>query len=81
MAVKKEVDISVIEKAKKHFEKLPRKEPETMPLMEALEELKPTIEAAMERGYSRDEVLAMLAEKGLDVKAYQLKALFKKSKE
>jgi predicted Zn-dependent peptidase len=80
MAVKKEVDISIIEKAKKHFEKLPKKEPATKTVADALVELKPTIETAMERGYTQEEVLAMLAEKGLEVKAYQLKALFRKPK-
>lgn len=80
MAVKKEVEIAVIEKVKKHLEKAPKKEPTTKPLMTALEELKPTIEAAIERGYSRDEVVGLLAEKGLEIKPYQLKALFKKPK-
>ena len=81
MAMKKEIDISVIEKVKKHFEKLPKKDPATKTVAEALEELKPVIELAIERGYTREEVLAMAAEKGLEVKEYQLKALFKKPKE
>lgn len=80
MAVKKEVDISIIEKAKKHFEKLPEKEPATKTVADALEDLKPSIEAAMARGYTQDEVIALLAEKGLEVKSYQLKALFRKPK-
>ena len=80
MAIKKEIDISVIEKVKKHFEKLPKKDPATKTVAEALEELKPVIELAIERGYTREEVLAMAAEKGLEVKEYQLKALFKKFK-
>lgn len=80
MAIKKEIDIAVIEKVKKHFEKLPKKDPATKTVKEALEELKPVIEAAIERGYTREEVLAMAAEKGLEAKEYQLKALFKKAK-
>lgn len=80
MAVKKEVEVSAIEKAKKYIEKAPQKAPSTKPVMEALEDLKPTLEAAFERGYNRDEVLAMLAEKGVEAKPYQLKALFKKEK-
>ena len=81
MATKKEIDTQTIEKLKKHLEKLPKKESETKTIAEALEELKPTFESAIQRGYSREEILAMAAEKGLEIKAYQLRALFKKDKE
>lgn len=80
MAVKKEVDISIIEKAMKHLEKLPKKEPATKTVADALVDLKPYIVAAMNQGYTQNEVIALLAEKGLEVKPYQLKALFRKPK-
>lgn len=80
MATKKEIEISSIEKLKRHLEKLPPKEPATKPIVEALEELKPLIATAIERGYSQEEVLNMATERGIPVKAYQIKALFKKTK-
>jgi hypothetical protein len=81
MAVKKEIDVAVIEDIKLHLETAAHKETATRTIMDALHELKPSIETALCRGYSRDDVIKMLAEKGLEVKAYQLKALFKKVRE
>jgi DNA-binding transcriptional regulator YhcF (GntR family) len=81
MAIKKEIEISTIEKFKKHLEKLPKKELATKPIGEALEELKPTIEDAINLGYTREEILAMAAKNGIELKEYQLKQLFKKAKE
>ena len=80
MATKKGIDIPSIEKQKRHLEKLPAKEPATKPIADVLEELKPLIATAMERGYSQEEILAMATERGIPVKAYQIKALFKKQK-
>ena len=78
MAIKKEIDISSIEKLKKHLEKLPPKEPETKPIAAALEELKPVLVSAIERGYTREDLLEIANDKGIPVKAYHMKALFKK---
>lgn len=75
MAVKKEVSIEAIEKAKKTLSALPAKEPAKKLLDEALLELKPQIEAALERGYSRDDLVDLLVKQGLPVKAYHLKSL------
>lgn len=78
MAIKKVVEISAIAAAKKFLEKAPAKEPSTLPLMKALERLKPEIEAALKRGYSREEVIKLMADKGLVIKESNLKALFRK---
>lgn len=76
MAVKKEVTIEVIEKAKKAFAALPTKAPATKPVALALEELKPTLEDAIQKGYTRDDVIQLLAKQGIAAKAYHLKSLF-----
>ena len=80
MAKPKAVTVGVIEKARKALEKVPPKEPDSKPVAEALQELKPTIEAAIAKGYSRAEVVQMLVGQGLEVKDYHLKALLKKQK-
>lgn len=75
MAAKKEVTIDAIEKAKKAFAALPSKEPAKKSLESALEELKPAIEALLERGYSRAEVVEQLVKQGVPAKLYHLKSL------
>lgn len=80
MASKKEVDIATIDKVKSFLEKVPSKKPTTKPLIEALEELKPAIEIAIERGHTRQEVADMLVEKGIEIKPYHLKNLFAKQR-
>ena len=81
MAKAKEVEVAAIERAKKHLEKMTKKEPNTKTLVEALDELKPLIVETIGKGYSRDEVVAMLAEKGIEAKAYHLKKLLAKAKD
>lgn len=78
MAVKKEVAVETIEKAKKALSALPAKEPEKKVLEAALEELKPVIEGLLERGYSRAEVVDLLVKQGVPAKLYHLKTLFSK---
>ena len=80
MAKAKEVNVSVIEKARRALDKVPPKQPDTKPVADALEELKPTIEAAIAKGYTRAEVADLLKEHGLEVKDYHLKALLKKQR-
>lgn len=80
MAKAKAVDVAVIEKARKALVKAAPKEPAALPVALALEKLKPEIEAAIGKGYSRAEVAAMLAEVGVEVKEYQIKALFKQAR-
>lgn len=75
MAAKKEVTIDSIEKAKKALAALPSKEPAKKPLESALEELKPSIEALLERGYTRAEVVDQLVKQGIPAKLYHLKSL------
>lgn len=75
MATKKEVAIDAIEKAKKALAALPSKEPAKKPLESALEELKPSIVALLERGYTRAEVVDQLVKQGIPVKLYHLRGL------
>lgn len=75
MAAKKEVATEVIEKAKKTLSALPAKEPAKKVLDEALLELKPQIQAALEKGYSREDLVELLGKQGVPVKAYHLKSL------
>lgn len=80
MAEKKEVSIDVIQKAKKSLFGLPEKVPASMQIEAALFELKPEIEAALARGYSKEEVLVLLEKQGVPVKAYHLKNLLVKKR-
>ena len=75
MAAKKEVAIDAIEKAKKALAALPSKEPAKKLLDDALEELKPSIELLLERGYTRAEVVDQLVKQGIPVKLYHLRGL------
>lgn len=75
MAAKKEVAIEIIEKAKKTLSALPAKERAKKVLDEALLELKPQIQAALEKGYSREDLVELLGKQGVPVKAYHLKSL------
>lgn len=77
MAVKKEVAIEVIEKAKKALAGLPGKQPAKKELEVALQDLKPEIEALLEeKGYTRQEVVDQLVKQGIPAKLYLLKRLF-----
>lgn len=77
MAVKKEVSIETIEKARKALAALPAKEPEKKLLVPALEDLKPEIEALLdEKGYTRQEVVDHLIKQGIPAKLYLIKNLF-----
>ena len=80
MAKAKTFNVSVIEKARRALEKAATKEPDTKTVSDALEELKPTIEAALAKGYSRVEIAELLTGQGMDVKEYQIKTLFKKQR-
>ncbi len=75
MAAKKEVATEVIEKAKKTLSALPAKEPAKKVLDEALLELKPQILAALDKGYTREDLVELLGKQGVPVKAYHLKSL------
>jgi hypothetical protein len=75
VAVKKEVQIDALKKASKMLSSLPIKEPATKTLELALEELKPELEAALEKGYSQSDLVDLLDKQGVPVKAYQLKSL------
>nr|WP_181375922.1 hypothetical protein [Polaromonas sp. H8N] len=54
---------------------MPSKEPAKKSLELALEELKPSIEALLERGYTRAEVVDQLVKQGIPAKLYHLRAL------
>ena len=75
MAAKKEVSTEVIEKAKKTLSALPAKMPIKKVLDEALLELKPQIVAALEKGYSKADLVELLGKQGVPIKAYHLKSL------
>lgn len=81
MAIKKEVSTETIEEVKNMLKKLPKKELNTKSIPEALEILKPFIETAKKLGYSKEEIIAFAAEKGLEVPSYQLTKLLKKTRE
>lgn len=75
MAVKKEVSIEVLKKAEKMLAALPVKEPAKKLLDDVLDELKPQIESALKKGYSQAELVVMLSNQGVPIKAYRLKEL------
>ena len=75
MALKKEVSISIVEKAREKLSALPAKEPTSKPLDKALSDLKPVIEAMLRKGYTRAEVCTHLNEQGIPAREYHLKAL------
>lgn len=77
MAVKKEVSIEAIEKAKKALAGLPGKQPVKKVVEAALEDLKPEIEDLLEKkGYTRQEVVDQLLKQGIPAKLYHIKKLF-----
>lgn len=76
MAAKKEVTLDAIEKAKKALAALPTKTPETKPVAEALEELKPVLQDVIQKGYTKDDVIQLLAKQGIAAKTYHLRSLF-----
>ncbi len=73
MAIKKEVSVEVIEKAKKALANVPAKPATAKLVEEALEDLKPAILDLEKKGYSRQEIIELLAKQGVHVKAYALK--------
>jgi len=64
-----------IEQAKKHFSKLPKKQPPSKLVGDALEELKPSILELIEKGYTKDDVIDELSKIGINIKRYRLKVL------
>ncbi len=75
MAIKKEVALTTIEKAKTTLAGLPDKAPAAKPVDAALWDLKPSIVGLLDRGYSRAEVVELLVKQGIPAKLYHLKAL------
>ncbi len=65
---------SVVDQASTALEQLPEKPKENLSLKEAVAALKDTITAALERGYSYEEVAAMLSEQGVKISASSLKS-------
>lgn len=80
-AKRKQVEITALEVVKKHLSKMPEKKPDSIGINDALLELKPHIEEALSKGYSRDEIAAELCAKGIEVKPYQIKRILSKAKE
>lgn len=80
MAVKKEVEIGAVEKAKKRLAALPVKQPPVRLVEEALNELKPLIEEALQKNYTRQEIVDELNAAGFNIKMYSLKQLLKQQK-
>ena len=78
MAVKKEVSTETIEKAKKKLGGLHEKQPPAKLLDDALEELRPVIEEAVRKNYSREEIVDLLNESGFAVKIYTIKKFLNK---
>lgn len=81
MAVKKEVGVEVIEKAKKRLAGLPEKLPPVKLVDEALDELKPLIVEAIKKNYSKQEIVDELNNAGFNIKMYSLNQLLKQKKE
>jgi len=69
-----------IEQAKKNLSKLPPKQHPSLPVGEALEELKPLIREAFDKNYSKEDVLEILGKCGINIKRYRLKELFGEKK-
>ena len=65
---------SVIDQASTALDQLPEKPKENLSLKEAVAALKDTITSALERGYSYEEVAAMLSEQGVKISASSLKS-------
>lgn len=65
---------SVIDQASIALDQLPEKPKENLSLKEAVAALKDTITSALERGYSYEEVAAMLSEQGVKISASSLKS-------
>jgi len=51
-----------LEEAAKRLTDLDPKEPEAVPIREAVQRLQPQIKAALDKGYSYDDVLTLLSE-------------------
>jgi len=75
MSAKKEIAIDAIQKAKKALAALPSRVTVKKSLESALEELKPSIEALLARGYTRAEVIDQLVKQGIPAKLYHLRTL------
>jgi hypothetical protein len=65
---------SVINQASIALDQLPEKPKENLSLKEAVAALKDIITAALERGYSYEEVASMLSEQGVKISASSLKS-------
>lgn len=68
------VQKNAIDQATLLLKQLPEKPKEVWSLREAIEKLKDTITAALHKGYSYEEVSAMLTEKGVKISASSLKS-------
>ena len=73
MAIKKEISVEVIEKAKKALANIPVKAATSKLVDEALEDLKPTILDLETKGYTRPEIIELLGKQGVHVKPYAIK--------
>lgn len=76
----KVVEIAVVNKAKKYLDKLEQKPATVLPVQEALESIKDSLEAAKAKGYSNEEILEMLKSQGIEANAYALKKLLRKER-
>jgi len=76
MSVQKKILVVNIEQAKKNLAKLSKKDHPSISVGDALEELKPFIQEAIDKNYTRDNVLQILAQCGIEIKPYRLKGLF-----
>lgn len=62
-----------IEQTASALQSLPEREKETLSLREAIAQLQEPIRTALDRGYSYEEVTAMLAEQGINISMFSLK--------
>lgn len=79
MAVKKEVAVEVIEKARKRLAALQQKSPPVKFIDDALDELKPMIAEAIAKNYTKQEIVDELNNAGFAIKLYSLNKILKKN--
>ena len=64
---------NAIEQTATALQSLPEREKETLSLRETIAQLQTPIRTALDRGYSYEEVTAMLAEQGINISMFSLK--------
>jgi hypothetical protein len=67
------VSKQTVEQVGTYLQELPEKTPDTLSLRQTIERLRESIEAALAKGYSYEELVPMLAQQGIDIQPSTLK--------